>query len=466
VGDAVSGTTDAVGDAISGVTGATAGVAGGATQTVGGALSDPGTLAIAPLTEGIGRAVSATDLGVGLGGDTLQNVLGVGQGVIGDAANALGSAVQAANDVGRPVDAVALDLDLLGNRIVRNEVLALAPTPQALALAQNLNFTIVQDSPVGLLGRLIVFAAPAGMNATQALSALRQADPNGAYALNHIFDPSGEAPVVIPASIREGEATALPEVGRGFAIGLVDAGVDTRHDDLRKAKIVSANFADAGESPASAHGTAIASLMVGNGSMQGVLPGATLYVADVYGGRPDGGAADAVIRGLVWTAEQGASVINVSLVGPANELLDVAVKTLTAKGHVIVAAVGNDGPAQPVNYPAAYPGVIAVTSVDQQHKVQVDANRGPQVLFAAYGVDVRVALPNNAYGRATGTSFAAPLIAARIAGEMARPDARLAGRVKRRLETEAVDLGVRGRDPVFGYGFVESVPRTTTASRD
>jgi hypothetical protein len=434
---------------------------------VNGVLANPGSVTIAPVTSGIGRTVSATGLGVGLGGGTLEDVLGVAQTAANAAgqaaAGALGGALQAANDVGRPANPAVFDVDLLGNRIVRNEVLALAPTAQAVTQAQNLNFAILQDNQVGALGRLIVFAAPQGMTAVQALNALRQADPNGAYELNHVYDPSGEAPRAIPVSIREGEATALPGARSDIALGLVDAGVERAHNDLKRANIVSQNFAAEGESPASAHGTAIASLMVGSGGVNGVLPGATLYVADVYGGQPDGGSADAVIRGLVWTAEKGATVINVSLVGPPNSLLETAVKALTAKGHVIVAAVGNDGPAKPVNYPAAYPGVVAVTSVDRQHNIQIDANRGREVLLATYGVDVRVATLGNAYGRATGTSFASPLIAARIAAAMSRPDVRLAGDVKRALQSEALDLGARGRDPVFGYGFVDSSPRTTTA---
>ena len=76
----------------------------------------------------------------------------------------------------------------------------------------------------------------------------------------------------------------------------------------------------------------------------------------------------------------------------------------------------------PVGYPAAYEGVIAVTSVDGGRRIQVDANRGPEIAFAALGVGVQVAALNKTYATATGTSFAAPLIAARFALKMSRPD--------------------------------------------
>ena len=431
------------------------------TQTVNGVLTNPGGVTVAPITNGIGRTVSATGLGVGLGGSTLEDVLGVGT----NAANALGGAVQAVNNVGRPPNPAMFDVDLQGNRIVRGEVLALVPTAQALAQAQALNFTILQDNPVGPLGRLVVFAAPQGMSAQQGVNAMRQADPNGAYELNHVYDPSGEQPRVIPVSIRGGEATALQETRRGIAIGLVDGGVERTHNDLRKANIVSSNFAGEGESPPSAHGTAIASLMVGSGGVSGVLPGATLYVADVYGGREDGGAADAIIRGLVWTAEKGATVINVSLVGPPNSLLETAVKALTAKGHVIVAAVGNDGTGQAGELPRRLSR----------------GDRGDLGGSRAQDPGRRQSRPAGAachlWRRCPRRDFEQRLwprhrhVLRRAAGcgaDCGRHGAsghEPCRRGEAHAQNEALDLGAKGRDPVFGFGFVDTAPRTTTAAR-
>jgi subtilisin family serine protease len=132
------------------------------------------------------------------------------------------------------------------------------------------------------------------------------------------------------------------------------------------------------------------------------------------------------------------------------------VKAAIARGHVIVAAVGNDGPATPVEYPAAYDGVIAVTSVDRARRIQIDANQGAQVAFAALGVDVPVAAPKKSYARVTGTSFAAPVVAAWFALKMSRPDPAAARAAYDELQHAAVDLGDPGRDSVFGWGFLES----------
>ena len=372
---------------------------------------------------------------------TLERVTGTLSGVV-DAA-------------GRPSQPELLETDIQGNRVVRSEVLALSPTAESIAIARRLNFQVVRQVTLGALGlQVTVLRPPQGIAANDAVAALRQADPQGAYDFNHIYDPS--------AGLFGGRSLfrrPQPADGRGISIGLVDSGIDRSHPALRRAGIVSENFAGSGRSPASQHGTAIASLLVGDGaSVKGILPGATLYAADVFGGKAAGGSAESVARGLAWVAERGAAVINVSLVGPENRALKAVVEALLARGRVIVAAVGNDGPARPVGYPAAYEGVVAVTSVDTERRIQVDANRGPEIAFAALGVDVPVAALDKTYTMATGTSFAAPLIAARLALKMARSDVATSPRAQQDLRAEAVDLGAPGRDEIFGYGLIEARP--------
>jgi subtilisin family serine protease len=116
--------------------------------------------------------------------------------------------------------------------------------------------------------------------------------------------------------------------------------------------------------------------------------------------------------------------------------------------HVVVAAVGKDGPAAPPLYPSAYPGVVGVTGVDSRDRVLVEAGRGAQVDFAAPGVweiDGR---------RARGTSYAAPVVAGVLAARMTAPGG--AARALAALQQDARDLGARGRDDVYGYGLVRS----------
>jgi subtilisin family serine protease len=126
----------------------------------------------------------------------------------------------------------------------------------------------------------------------------------------------------------------------------------------------------------SPHGTAVADLLVGRNAV------GEIFAADVYCGEAAGGAVDAVSAAFGWMARERVAVINVSLVGPRNKLMERVVKTLVSRGHLIVAAVGNDGPAAPPLYPASYDGVIGVTAVDGKHHVLIEACRGKQVDFA------------------------------------------------------------------------------------
>jgi subtilisin family serine protease len=116
-----------------------------------------------------------------------------------------------------------------------------------------------------------------------------------------------------------------------------------------------------------------------------------------------------------WLAERRARVVNISLVGPPNPLLAAAVKALQARGIILVAAVGNDGPAAPPQYPASYPGVVAVTGVDARGKPLIEAGKPLHLDFAAPGADIVGAVPGGKWERLRGTSFAAPFVAASLA---------------------------------------------------
>jgi subtilisin family serine protease len=108
-------------------------------------------------------------------------------------------------------------------------------------------------------------------------------------------------------------------------------------------------------------------------------------------------------------------VINISLVGPSNLLLARAIEQVRGRGIQVVAAVGNDGPAAPPQYPASYPGVVAVTGVDSNGRALIEAGKATHLDFAAPGADMAAALPGQGYAKVRGTSFAAPLAAARLA---------------------------------------------------
>jgi subtilisin family serine protease len=127
-----------------------------------------------------------------------------------------------------------------------------------------------------------------------------------------------------------------------------------------------------------------------------------LFVADVYGGSRAAGSASSIVRALSWLASKRPQVVNISLVGPQNLLIERAVQTLRARGIAIVAAVGNDGPAAPPQYPASYPGVVAVTAVDARGRALPEAGKASHLDFAAPGADMAAALPGQVMRRCAG----------------------------------------------------------------
>lgn len=378
--------------------------------------------------------------------------------------NTVGGTLQIARDtVGRPRgSARMIERDPLGARVVRGTILAIAPSQQGLAAARNLNLQVERQETLPSLGlTLVVLSVPDGSSTTDALAAIRKADPSGSYDYDHLYDPSGSS------SASQSASADMPASASGASkIGIIDAGVDRNHPAFESAKIVSKNFAGKNDGQPTPHGTAVASLLVGDDDdFHGALRGATLYAADVYGGEATGGSAEDIARALSWLASNNVPVVNVSLAGPPNALLGAAIAAFVKRGHVLVAAVGNDGPAAPLKYPAAYPGVVGVTSVDDENKIQIDANQGSDVMFAARGVDVRAAAQKGHYESVTGTSFAAPIVAARFAAILSRPDPAEAAHACRLLEHAALDLGAPGRDPVYGYGFLDAPGRVALTAK-
>jgi len=340
-----------------------------------------------------------------------------------------------------------LDVDDRGQAVVRGEILAVSPSERSLAIARNAGFAVVRQEALDDLGlTLITLAPPPGLSARQGVKRLRRIDPDGPYDYNHIYAEAGSVgAVTAPAAGLAGAA--------GERIGLIDTGAHTSTAALRGLRIEQRGFAPGGVRPA-AHGTATASLLAGRaGAFQGAAPGASLLVADVYGAGPTGGSAAAVVKGLAWMAREKAPVVNVSLVGPPNASLQAVVKALAGQGTLIVAAVGNDGPAAPPLYPASYPEVVSVTGVDARGKVLIEAGRAGHLDFAAPGADMAAAA-SSGFAPVRGTSFAAPIVAGKLARLMNGRSPAAARQAVDALGQQARDLGPKGADKTYGRGLV------------
>lgn len=302
----------------------------------------------------------------------------------------------------------------------------------------------------GLGLTMLSFQMPDGVTGAQAIAELEAKVPTSTVGINHAYRLQQQNS---PAQSFEyaGKMMNWREGGcRARApIGVIDTGIDTASPSLANVRIKTRSFFD-GPSPSASHGTDVATVL----SDPSRLRDATIVGANVFGQRDAQGlvaGADALVRALDWMAEENVHFVNLALAGPYNKLLDLAVSRASERGLVLVAAVGNDGPAGDTLYPAGFDRVIAVTAVDADGRIYRNAVRGPHVDVAAPGVDVLV---TSAQGMrfVTGTSIATPFVTARLAADQSLARTRQVSAVRNRLAATSAELGPDGHDPTFGYG--------------
>jgi hypothetical protein len=332
---------------------------------------------------------------------------------------------------------IALDPDGFAARA--GEVVIDDPSDAVIAAATARGYAVLERGDVLGIGfaRLTV---PRGRSLKAAIAELRTLG-GAEVSADQIHVTSGAV---------AGQA-APPATGGGATIGVIDGGV--------AGAAMASGFAS-GAPRASDHATAIASLIAGSPGVRGALPGARIASADVYGSDPAGGNATAIAKAIGWMVAQRVPVVTISLVGPPNPLLGKVVAAAQARGLIIVAAVGNNGPAAPPGYPASYPGVIAVTGVDGRNRVLIEAGRAGHLDYAAPGADMLAAGAGGRPAKVRGTSFAAPLVAGTIARFYPALAPGSAGAALAQVDAGARDLGRRGPDPVYGRGLVCGTCRT------
>ncbi len=351
----------------------------------------------------------------------------------------------------------ALEADPRGEPVVRHEILAWSPSAAGIAAARSAGLIVVGD---GGDDDVTVLRVPDGADTAAMLERLRAADPDGVYDFNHIYTGSASTPEAQAQPGQPGGRAAPAGKPGATRIGLVDGGVARDHEVFREAAI--ATWGCDGASHPNPHGTAVAALIVGRSPrFKGVAPDATLYAADIYCDNATGGSASRIAGALGWLGKEQVAVVNISLVGPPNQILEQVVKRMVQRGHLLVAAVGNDGPAAPPLYPASYPGVVGVSGVDRQGRPLPEAARGPQVMFAAPGNQmVSAAIGAPPYRTVRGTSFASPIVAALLAGALDRPDAEAARQALATVAKTASGVATGTISNETGYGVLGAAFRT------
>lgn len=378
-------------------------------------------------------------------GGTVDRVAGALPGLdrtLADARALARAPIERARDLARRhPDRVALDAD--GNAVRAGELIVIDGDDAVVRAAQARGFRLIERVALAELDLAYLrFATPEGMNLKRATRQLQELAPGREVTADGLHFASG----TLGAATAAPATPAAPRVPPGGArIGIIDGGVAANTPGLVRQQ----GFATGGP-VANDHAAAIASLLTGGAGVRASAPGAQLYVADVYGRDPAGGNAAAIGQAIAWMARARVPVVVVSLVGPPNPLLARIVAAARRMGTLVVAAVGNDGPASRLAYPASYPGTIAVTGVDGRGRALIEAGRAARLDYAAPGADMLAAGRDGRARSVRGTSFAAPFVAARLAAHL---DRGLAGAIAA-LDAEARDLGKKGPDKAYGRGLV------------
>lgn len=308
------------------------------------------------------------------------------------------------------------------------------------------------------------------------------------------------------AALRLPEAWRL-STGEGVLVAVLDTGVNGRHPDLAGSVVPGPDLTGVTRAPGrwGHHGTAMASLIAGHGhdtperawqrgrveststgdpraavagpaGVVGAAPSARILSVRVTlengdplrQGRP--GNPGALAAGIRYAADRGADVISMSLGGgdgswEGSAAEEEAVQYAISRGAVLVASSGNDGETtNRRNFPAAYPGVIAVGAVDRRLRVAGFSNRQDYVSVVAPGTGIVTADGRGSYVMGDGTSSAAALVAgiAALVKEL-RPD------LSPYQVRTAIERGARersaGHSPAYGHGIADAVRALREAQR-
>ncbi|WP_342113299.1 S8 family peptidase [Pseudoduganella sp. OTU4001] len=330
----------------------------------------------------------------------------------------------------------------------------------AAALAREHGMRLLEDWPMPALNvDCYRMRLAAGQDAAAVIAALaRDRRVAWAQAIQEFTLQSGTGPAGDP--LYRVQPAAAPwqllqlrktVTGRKVLVAVVDSGVDASHPDLAGQVALQENFVDGQSYVAEEHGTAVAGVIAAradNGiGIAGVAPEARLMALRACW-QVDGATrcnSFTLAKALNYALQHHAQVINLSLSGPQDRLLQQLVAAAQARGIRVVGAIDpqrSDG-----GFPANSPGVFAVAADD--------APAAAGLALLAPGRDIPTTMPGARWGLVSGSSYAA----AHITGMLA-----LLGQLKPQLAGAQLREGIvrsSGRAPLTGVDLCATIMRIT-----
>lgn len=323
-------------------------------------------------------------------------------------------------------------------------------------------------------GHFAVVRAPGVAAARQALA--------GVPGITYVERDVEMRALATPNDTRYGEQYGPPMMGtpaawdRGYGtasavVAVIDSGIRRTHEDFTPASrfLTGRDHVNGDNDPNDdcGHGThVIGTVAATTNNAKGVagMAQATilpLKALGAVGGLLNvqcSGSTAGVAEAIIAAADQGAHIISMSIGGGASSTLENAVNYAWNKGVVLVAAAGNDGGSNSIDYPGAYANTIAVAALTNTKARASYSDGGPQLDIAAPGSNVLSTYnsSNTSYSSLSGTSMATPHVAGALA--LAKSCAPGATNVQLRdaLYATAEDLGATGWDSSFGHGLARA----------
>lgn len=346
------------------------------------------------------------------------------------------------------------------------QILISAPITDSQRLQQEIlsqGYRVIRYHELIGLEQVLITLSVEHQEIEQIIVNLRARYPNADIDKNSHFQPTAQPRIYARDMIAWSDSYSC-NMGEGqeLTVGIIDSDIDQTHPALEQQNIVVKSFINEEDESDKQHGTAIAVVLAGDKpelGYVGLLSGAKIMAASTI--RRQGeeliATTEGLIRSIDWMLLNHVRLINISLAGTTdNFVLKSNFKRGIQKGLIIFAAAGNGGKHATSAFPAALPGVISVTAIDAASQIYEHANQGDYIDFSAPGVDIWSS--DSAWqGRyRSGTSFAAPHALAVAALYLVQNPSLPLDILYSAMKTNAKDLGLKGKDEVFGWGLVQT----------
>ncbi len=249
-------------------------------------------------------------------------------------------------------------------------------------------------------------------------------------------------------------------------VAVIDSGILRTHEDFVGGRVLPGrDYVNNDNEPddTCGHGTHVAgtvgattnnSLGVAGMSQATILPFKALQKSTSLFSSGCSGSTAGIAQAIIDAADQGARIISMSIGGGSSSAMANAVNYASNKGVILVAAAGNDGGSNSIDYPGAYPNVIAVGALDSNKARASYSDGGPQldIMGPGSGVISTYNSSTTSYASMSGTSMATPHVAGAIALALSCAPGTTASQMTSALFSTAEDLGAAGYDTAYGNG--------------